>query len=465
MEQEMICTCARDFFAGYRRLAVVGVRWGLYFVGGKRDEEAWPVRQLQTAVICYHKSQTCGSGDNGVYLALLSKIMTMPFTDYYKTLGISSDATIDDIKSAYRKLSKKFHPDLNQGDKYFEERFKEIQEAFEVLSNKNRHSEYKKLYDNFYNRNTNTENRGHYKSHEPKQEKKEEKDSTHIKPRANRPNKTNPIGGILITIVILFILGLFRNYANKRIVENALGEYHSTITDTANTPETFSTQEKEQALYSNAIKDLDTCIMSGILKNKLFYGEPNFGQSPSIDRKEYSYILELYKPIKYWDPKNVDSPLLVTSIHILDIDHNDDLSEYIGKPLTIKSTIVYGHTGHHHAPLITWNLIDIQYDNTDNRRENDEHNQAVFVGEVIDVDPEFNSGGIKIKVKRRVSFSQLEKDYNNEVVKLNSEEWYNIDFNEKLYELKSKEIRFTCYREGSGGYLWLGDYSLENSLR
>ena len=54
--------------------------------------------------------------------------------DYHYILGIKKDASKDEIKSAYRKLSKKFHPDLNPEDKYFEERFKDIQEAYEKLT-------------------------------------------------------------------------------------------------------------------------------------------------------------------------------------------------------------------------------------------------------------------------------------------------------------------------------------------
>ena len=54
--------------------------------------------------------------------------------DYHSILGVSRNASIQDIKSAYRKLSKKFHPDFNQGDKFFEERFRELTEAYEYLT-------------------------------------------------------------------------------------------------------------------------------------------------------------------------------------------------------------------------------------------------------------------------------------------------------------------------------------------
>ena len=54
--------------------------------------------------------------------------------DYYEVLGIGKNATDAEIKSAYRKLAKKYHPDLNPGDKDAEEKFKEVNEANDVLS-------------------------------------------------------------------------------------------------------------------------------------------------------------------------------------------------------------------------------------------------------------------------------------------------------------------------------------------
>ena len=65
--------------------------------------------------------------------------------DYYDILGVNNSATPDQIKSAYRKLAVKHHPDKNKGDKAAEEKFKEASEAYHVLSN----SERKQNYDNF----------------------------------------------------------------------------------------------------------------------------------------------------------------------------------------------------------------------------------------------------------------------------------------------------------------------------
>ena len=58
--------------------------------------------------------------------------------DYYEVLGIGRNADAKEIKKAYRKLAKKYHPDMNPGDKQAEQKFKEITEAYNVLSDTDR---------------------------------------------------------------------------------------------------------------------------------------------------------------------------------------------------------------------------------------------------------------------------------------------------------------------------------------
>jgi molecular chaperone DnaJ len=65
--------------------------------------------------------------------------------DYYKTLGVKRTASADDIRKAYRKLARKYHPDVNPGDKAAEERFKDVQEANDILSDKKK----REMYDQF----------------------------------------------------------------------------------------------------------------------------------------------------------------------------------------------------------------------------------------------------------------------------------------------------------------------------
>jgi len=66
-------------------------------------------------------------------------------TDYYELLGVGRKASAKDIRAAYRKLARKYHPDLNPGDKSAEEKFKQIQEAYEVLSDTKK----RQMYDQF----------------------------------------------------------------------------------------------------------------------------------------------------------------------------------------------------------------------------------------------------------------------------------------------------------------------------
>src|SRR5580693_2126647 len=69
----------------------------------------------------------------------------MEFQDYYKTLGVDRKASEADIKSAYRKLARKYHPDVNPNNKKAEAQFKEVNEAYQVLSD----DEKRRLYDQF----------------------------------------------------------------------------------------------------------------------------------------------------------------------------------------------------------------------------------------------------------------------------------------------------------------------------
>ncbi|RKR82994.1 curved DNA-binding protein [Mucilaginibacter gracilis] len=73
----------------------------------------------------------------------------MDYKDYYKVLGVKKDASTDEIKKAYRKLAVKYHPDKNPGDKAAEEKFKEANEANEILGNAEKRKKYDEMGENW----------------------------------------------------------------------------------------------------------------------------------------------------------------------------------------------------------------------------------------------------------------------------------------------------------------------------
>jgi curved DNA-binding protein len=75
----------------------------------------------------------------------------MDYKDYYKILGVERNATEAEVKSAFRKLALKYHPDRNPGNKQSEEKFKEINEAYEVLSDPEKRARYEQLGDSYNN--------------------------------------------------------------------------------------------------------------------------------------------------------------------------------------------------------------------------------------------------------------------------------------------------------------------------
>ncbi|NJL06344.1 MAG: DnaJ domain-containing protein, partial [Chloroflexaceae bacterium] len=64
------------------------------------------------------------------------------FRNYYEILGVTQDTTVEQLKKSYRQLARRYHPDLNPGDKAAEETFKAISEAYEILSDEDKRFQY-----------------------------------------------------------------------------------------------------------------------------------------------------------------------------------------------------------------------------------------------------------------------------------------------------------------------------------
>lgn len=107
--------------------------------------------------------------------------------DYYKSLELNFGATSTDIKTAYRRLAKKYHPDLHFGNKLFEEKFKEINEAYSILNDKAK----KDIYDINYQKSKYRQSTNNNSSNSTNNsEKKEQKQDPNSEPKTKYQNTT-----------------------------------------------------------------------------------------------------------------------------------------------------------------------------------------------------------------------------------------------------------------------------------
>jgi curved DNA-binding protein CbpA len=144
--------------------------------------------------------------------------------DFYYILGVDSNCALDEIKEAYRKLSKKFHPDLNQGDAYFEDRFKEINEAYETLSDQARRYRYDEALKQFKSKPANEGQKGqryYYYREQNEQRRRQTQRSTSI-PKG-RPGVGISIIFILIALIVsIYIVESFSSSKKVKVKEPAV---------------------------------------------------------------------------------------------------------------------------------------------------------------------------------------------------------------------------------------------------
>ena len=162
----------------------------------------------------------------------------MIFRDYYKILGLESPkATIDDIKTAYREQAKKYHPDVNVGNKNAEERFKDINEAYKTLTNQSTKRKYDRMWNAHIGRRKNKAKQNKEQK-TTRQEllsvlfglntKKEEKDSENSKRKQKTPQQGENVETEIQISVIEGFFGLTKSIS-LRTVEGKMKTFKVTI--------------------------------------------------------------------------------------------------------------------------------------------------------------------------------------------------------------------------------------------
>ena len=189
----------------------------------------------------------------------------MAFIDYYKILGISKDATQEDIKKAYRKLARKYHPDLNKNNPNAQEKFQEINEANEVLSNPEKRKRYDEYGENWK-----------YAEELEKQKKQQTKEQSGTREGTFWYSDDNTSG---FSDFFEELFGnRYRNYNRAMRGKDYESELHLTLRQAA--------EEQKQILNLNG-KNIRITIPAGVADGQVIklrgYGEPGKGDAPDGD--------------------------------------------------------------------------------------------------------------------------------------------------------------------------------------
>ncbi|MBS1666723.1 MAG: J domain-containing protein [Bacteroidetes bacterium] len=174
----------------------------------------------------------------------------MPIIDYYRLLGVQPNSSEAEIKDAYRKLSKKFHPDLNDGDNFFAERFKDITSAYETLIDSKKRANYHKVYNaskvNSANSGFKNSNTASHNAYSPKNESFKFGHPG----KEGKSNRSRIFSYIIIPIVIAFAFVLFKGLTKSEKLGSA----------PRNTQEEYSSPQTETntALYNKSNAQLGT---------------------------------------------------------------------------------------------------------------------------------------------------------------------------------------------------------------
>lgn len=187
--------------------------------------------------------------------------------DFYYVLGVTRNASQEEIKTAFRKLSKKFHPDLNDGDKFFEDRFKEIQTAYETLTDFSKKNRYDNLLNSFSNINTQNKQTHKTYSNPPKPKPQEQKNSENKNTNNNSTSKV--LAYLFIGFMCILSISIFLDEKSESTVKNNVIEQKESPSiksipiekfDTEQNSKTFITDRNEKWFYgelSGKIKQFD----------------------------------------------------------------------------------------------------------------------------------------------------------------------------------------------------------------
>ena len=182
--------------------------------------------------------------------------------NYYKILGVKNFAPVEEVKSAYRKLSKRLHPDVNDNDPFFTEKFKELQEAFECLNHSAKRARYDSQLHNYLNNlNTSPPHNNTSSQNTRREEPKKEAPKASTAPL----EKKRPVGSVLISLGIAVVM-CFRIVSCLSSKSDTVAQSASSIEDSTSVapamPDTTSSMTDTSSAVAPAMPDTTTSIVN-----------------------------------------------------------------------------------------------------------------------------------------------------------------------------------------------------------
>ncbi|PZF71378.1 J domain-containing protein [Taibaiella soli] len=234
----------------------------------------------------------------------------MSFRNHYQILEISRTASPEEIKSAYRRLSKKYHPDMNGGEKYFEEKFKEIQSAYEVLSDPYRKAVYDDRFNAFRQNPFNVEEETGYRPSRP----------APVPPRKHRSVR------FPLYLVFMGIIALFRMVSQMQQT-NQFSNVSFVQGDLASKANSGELRQMLADLQTHVFAKQD-CELTGTLS--------------VVDKEKHLYRLQLNKPVEFLDTTVGSDQYWQTiyAVQVQDVSNKFKMAKFEGNRATIHCTLV-----------------------------------------------------------------------------------------------------------------------------
>lgn len=209
----------------------------------------------------------------------------MSYPEYYDILNVSPSADEKEVKKAYHKLAKKYHPDVNQGNKAAEEKFKKINEAYEVLSDNAKRAEY-----DYFGKKTKQTGKSH-----SRKETSQTQSWSQTKPKSDvHTNKISVFGILLKRLFIIIILGMYAVFLISNADQSDPNNINKMFKNSSGVI-VRKVSELQESVISSKVADLRHKLLFTIVKHNwlanLNFILEHYPEAQLVDEQGYSLLM------------------------------------------------------------------------------------------------------------------------------------------------------------------------------